>query len=175
MTRCDSFEADLVDLASDELEPARLAALEVHLAGCAACRRELASLRDLEGSLERTAQRPEELSLVGFPRRAAERAELFRDRSIRGAWWSLRPAPRLALALSGAALAGAVALVFLHEPPEHASPADPPALQASHDTGVEGLDTTVDPSLDSALDALDDDELEAFASALDYVQFVDPS
>ena len=120
MQACESRVPDLVDAACGELAPARRDALERHLAGCAACRAELAGMRDTGALLLETRDEPDDLTLSGFARRTALAAEARRDRSSWRAFWTGR---RLASLLGAGALAAATALVVL----QPAEPAPSPA------------------------------------------------
>ena len=96
MQPCDDRIPALVDAASGELAGPQLAELKAHLQTCAACRAELKLLTETTSLLTETSRVPDEFSLSGFPIRATDRAEAYRDRSMRGLWWSITRGMRIA-------------------------------------------------------------------------------
>ncbi len=78
--------ADLLAYLDDGLTAAERARVEAHLATCAACREELASLRALRAGL--AAAFDAALTPVRLPRAAEERIRgVLRERAARPRWW----------------------------------------------------------------------------------------
>lgn len=185
MKDCEALLPDLVDLSAGELPLEKRAAVERHLQACAACRQELAELGETTAFMQETRYEPHDLHLASFPARATERAERFRDRSVRGWWWTLTRGQRIASTFSTAALAAAVMLVVIAQPAPSGPTAERPlpgstqaALAADDETpdllammmddealamGDGQYDGYADPNLDYALEALTDDELAELA------------
>lgn len=183
MQPCEDRIPALVDAASGELSAPQRAELNTHLLTCAACRAELEALQKTTSLLSSTARVPDDFSLSGFAVRTTDRAEAYRDRSVRGLWWSVTRGMRIAMSLSGAALAAAVTLLAVPERPRKvvetpvaAVPADdeadeawqeyvPDAIELMHD-GQSSFASSGLPSLDTGLDTLTDEELEALTDSL---------
>lgn len=184
MKDCEALLPDLVDLSAGELALERRAGVERHLQACAACRQELAELGETTALLQETRYEPHDLHLSGFPARATERAERFRDRSVRGWWWTLTRGQRIASTFSTVALAAAVMLVVIAQPSprtaERRLPGPAQAALAADDDETPDLlammlddealamlagpyDGYTDPHLDYTLEALTDDELAELA------------
>lgn len=176
MSTCDTFIPDLVDAAEGQLSATRRAALDAHLAGCAACRQELAALSQTTDLLHLTREEPDELTLSGFARRTALAAESRRDRSAGrrlGRWL------RTLGWVTSAAGAAAVALVITRPAP--VSPPSPAPLALDEIATAEELwlwdvyvgdnptyaDSQSALSLDDGLSGLTDGELAELVALLD--------
>jgi anti-sigma factor RsiW len=187
MQCCEDRIPALVDAATGELGGAARAELNEHLLHCPACRAELALLQGTTSLLEDTSRTPEDFSLAGFAARTTDRAVTFRDRSVKGLWWSVTRGVRLALSVSGASLAASLALFVLSQrpaihpaasvvttPAAATTSADtwesyiPEAVRLVHDSGGGGSGLVpADPvSLDDGLHDLSVDELEQLTLSL---------
>lgn len=177
MAACEARLVALIDSASGELPEPERRELEQHLAACVGCRAELAELRQTEQLLLSTVQTPDDLHLSGFAFRVADRAEAFRDRSARGLWWSFTRAMRVTMAASGMAVTASAMLFMLSRHPIEVAPGLTTAsADVSSEAGESSLSDVVqlvaeqrdvpDVSLDSALDALSPDELDALSQQL---------
>lgn len=181
---CEALLPDLVEAACGELPAERKAAFDQHLAGCNACRDELAQMQSVATVLRETSDTPDPLELAGFARRTALAAERRRDSSLRGLWWSLSRAQRFASVLSAGALAAALMLFIgaRTEPVARvtvvaAGPAEAEETASegeniylwdlSEDVDVSqfaGMDSPV--SLDDAFESLTEEELDTLATML---------
>jgi anti-sigma factor RsiW len=176
MAACEERLVALMDLVSGEQPEAERRDIESHVASCAACRAELAELRQTEDLLQSTARRPDDFQLSGFAFRVADRAEAFRDRSPRGLWWSLTRSMRVTLAASSVAVAASLSLFVLSRQPAPLAvnlPNAPARVSEEAASGVPDMVQLVaedgdmpDVSLDSALDALSPDELDTLTQKL---------
>jgi anti-sigma factor RsiW len=188
MEACENRLASLVDAAAGELPSPERSALDVHLATCTGCRSELKALTETSDLLVATSKTPDDFHLLGFAHRVADRAEGFRDRSARGLWWSITRGARVAMSFSVSALAASLALFVASQHSGRVSvggaDAGSVALADSDDwtdfvpeavslleragPSVDVNESTDQPaSLDSGLDGLSTDELDALADSLD--------
>jgi anti-sigma factor RsiW len=185
MEACEARLPELIDLASGSGSSKEL---EKHLTECAGCRAELVGLRETQALLMETSARPDDFSLSGFAVRTADRAEVFRDRSPRGLWWSLTRAMRVTLGFSVTALgvsamlfvsarqqqSGALAVRPLAAPVPQAAVVEPqPSMDDSDSSDSSDLVRLIsdernepDVSLDAALDGLSSDEMDELAQRL---------
>jgi len=134
MTECDAIRAWLSAYLDGEITSRRREAVEAHLAGCDACRRELADLRQVSACLQ-VWQAPEanpELS-ARFAERLTARSRQQADGKNRLAGPWLRAAWSVGLA---ACLAIGV-MLFRHEGATYRPPADshPPVISTAGDRG----------------------------------------
>ena len=185
MQACEDRIPALVDAAAGDLSGSSRTELYTHLLQCPGCRAELDELQRTTELLEDTSSGPEDFSIIGFAARTTDRAEAFRDRSVKGLWWSVTRGARLALSLSGAVLAASLALFTVSQrpisapvtPPSAASVTStsepwesyiPEAVRLVHDSdGLSAGVVTSEPvSLDDGLQNLSVDELELLALSL---------
>lgn len=172
MTPCDSWLPDLCDDVSGELPAARRDALDAHLAVCPGCKAERAALAGTEALLHATARPPDPLETAGLAHRATDRAERFRDRSLRGLFWSFTRAQRFVAGFSTAALALSLGFFLSARtapvvPAESSQPLDPVSVAlVVGDEAVDFDDDAADPSLDDAFQELSNAELDALTELL---------
>jgi hypothetical protein len=151
---CDDIRADLVAYLDAELDPAARAAVERHLAACAACRRERDLFAATGAILLREA--PPAGPRAGFEERLAARLGALRRRGR-----------IVRLSLAGAALAASIAIAAAGIPFLRARlagpPPEPPGAIAQLDPAVEAeiiakLDVLENMELVENIDLVDDDE-----------------
>ncbi len=89
MMHDEAWELVLLSYVDGDLEPARRAEVEAHLAGCAACQAEVAAVRASLGLVEPVtlAEPSAGAFLAGVERRAARAAVILRPEPRRR-WWS---------------------------------------------------------------------------------------
>jgi hypothetical protein len=116
-----------------------------------------------EALLSETRREPHELHLAGFAARTADRAMAWRDRSLRGLWWSLPRGIRLGVTFSSALAALALAFVAMPARPGGATPPGEGAPVAvaqveSDDSDVDDVDPDDDATADDDCDESADEQ-----------------
>jgi anti-sigma factor RsiW len=177
MSGCEERIPALVDLSEGALDGASRAELEAHLAGCAPCQAELATLCEGTSLAVTTRAEAHPVHLSGLAPRVAAEAERLRDGTWRGLWWSTTRGVRLALGASLASLALAIGLAastlrapHVPEATDDLASTDLASTDlastalASHDDA-----STTDDSLayETGFDALSMEELETLEQLLD--------